>query len=395
MRETGKVIVVVLDGVGIGALPDAAMYGDEGANTLAHIAEHVSDFTLPHFTQLGLGNIISLRAISVCNSAKGCFGKMAEVSKGKDSTTGHWELAGIITEEEFPVYPHGFPSEFLDAFLRETGCKGFLGNKTASGTEIIRELGDEHVRTGFPIVYTSADSVFQIAAHEEVIPLERLYEICTLTRNRVAIGKHRVGRVIARPFLGSAGAYVRTPNRRDFAVEPPLPTMLDILSGNGIATVGIGKIDDLFCGRGLQKVVHTKSNADGIRSLLEESRAMPKGLIMINLVDFDMLYGHRQDVAGFAKALKEFDDALPEILSTIRDSDVLILTADHGNDPTDASTDHTREYVPLLTYSPKGKQNVPLGTRKTFADVAQTVLEYFNIPAPAHIVGTSFLPMIV
>lgn len=395
MPESGKIIVVVLDGVGIGALPDAHEYGDTNTHTLAHIAESVPDIALPHLAQLGLGALEPLYQITADENPVGCYGKMAEASKGKDSTTGHWELAGIITEKEFPLYPNGFPQELLETFLHETGCKGFLGNKAASGTEIIRELGDEHVRTGFPIVYTSADSVFQIAAHEEVIPLERLYEICALTRTRVTIGKHRVGRVIARPFVGTSGSYVRTANRRDFAVEPPLPTMLDVLSNNGITTVGIGKIDDLFCGRGLDKKIHTHSNAEGIERLLEASEQMDRGFIMVNLVDFDMLYGHRQDAAGFAKALKEFDTALPAIIATLRGNDVLILTADHGNDPTDASTDHTREYVPLLTYSPNGKRNVSLGVRKTFADVAQTVLSYFRISSPPHFAGTDFLPDIV
>jgi len=391
----GKIVLIVLDGVGIGALPDADKYGDEGANTLVHIAEKVRDFSLPNLAQLGLAALISMNLSSSQPNISGCYGKMMEASKGKDSTTGHWELTGIVTTEEFPVYPMGFPDEVLDSFLQETGCKGFLGNKPASGTEIISELGDEHIRTGFPIIYTSADSVFQIAAHEEVIPLDRLYEICSITRNKVMIGKHRVGRVIARPFQGVSGAYVRTPYRKDFAVEPPYPTLLDVLSDHNIETVGIGKIEDLFCGRGLKKSIHTKSNAEGIQSIIEQSSARNSGFIMANLVDFDMLYGHRQDVVGFAKALQEFDAALPAIQATLGAFDTLLLTADHGNDPADASTDHTRESVPLLVYTPEGKKNGYLGQSSTFADCAQTVCEYYGISAPPHFGGTSFYSQII
>jgi phosphopentomutase len=320
---------------------------------------------------------------------------MVEASAGKDSTTGHWEIAGIITRQAFPLYPNGFPKKLLEKFLRVTGCNGYLGNKPASGTEIIKELGDEHVRTGFPIVYTSGDSVFQIAAHQDVIPLERLYEICQKTREQVVVDEHRVGRVIARPFIGVTGNYIRTPYRRDYAVEPPAETVLDVLHANGVSTIGIGKIDDLFSGRGLQEKIHIKSNAEGIEEIIKVGKIMQSGFLMANLVDFDMLYGHRQDAKGYAKALEEFDAELPEIQKCIGDNDVLILTADHGNDPTDQSTDHTREYVPLLCYTKNGKKNVNLGVRSSFADVGKTVAEFFNVANTQSLSGQSFLANIL
>ncbi|HVN49557.1 MAG TPA: phosphopentomutase [Bacteroidota bacterium] len=391
--QSNKIIFIVLDGVGIGELPDAAEYGDCGTNTLGNIARAVDGLKLPNLSRLGLGNITTLNGINREASATGCFGKMAERSKGKDSTTGHWELTGIITEKQFPLYPKGFPDGLLKTFLRETGCKGFLGNKPASGTEIIKELGDEHVRTGFPIVYTSGDSVFQIAAHQDVFPLEQLYDICKKTREQVVVGEHRVGRVIARPFVGTSGKYSRTPNRRDYAVEPPSQTVLDILFENKIKTVAIGKIDDLFTGRGLTEKIHTKSNAQGIAEIMKQGKNMSSGLLMANLVDFDMLYGHRQDAKGFAKALEEFDAALPEIQNTLSDGDLLLLTADHGNDPTDQSTDHSREYVPLLCFSKTGKRNINLGTRHSFADAGKTVADFFGVSAP--IAGESFRSLVV
>ncbi len=391
--QSKKIIFIVLDGVGIGELPDAAEYGDRGTNTLGNIARAVGGLKLPNLSHLGLGNISELYGISREASASGCYGKMAERSKGKDSTTGHWELAGIITEKQFPLYPQGFPAELLKIFLRETGCKGFLGNKPASGTEIIKELGDEHVRTGFPIVYTSGDSVFQIAAHQDVISLEQLYDICKKTREQVVIGEHRVGRVIARPFIGTSGNYTRTPNRRDFAVEPPSHTVLDVLFENNIDTVAIGKIDDLFTGRGLREKIHTKSNAQGIEEIIRQGKKMSSGFLMANLVDFDMLFGHRQDAKGFAHALEEFDTALPEIQNTLADGDLLMLTADHGNDPTDHSTDHSREYVPMLCFSKTGKRNVNIGTRSSFADAGKTVAEFFGVSAS--IAGESFLSLVI
>ncbi len=322
----------------MGELPDAGAYGDRGTNTIANVAYQVGGLQLPNLAALGLGNITNIRGVARVENASGCFGKMAEASIGKDSTTGHWEIAGIITQRAFPLYPNGFPKTLLETFLRVTGCSGYLGNKPVSGTEIIKELGDEHVRTGFPIIYTSGDSVFQIAAHQDVIPLERLYAICQKTREQVVIGEHRVGRVIARPFIGVSGNYTRTKYRRDYAVEPPSKTVLELLQESGIQTIGIGKIDDLFCGRGLQVKIHTQSNADSMEEIVRVSKAMQSGFVIANLIDFDMLYGHRQDAKGFAKALEEFDEKLPEIQECICDGNLLILTADHGNDPTDQST---------------------------------------------------------
>jgi phosphopentomutase len=390
-----KAILIVLDSVGVGALPDAGAYGDEGANTISHIAHAVNGLALPHLTELGLGNIDGVEGLKRIGNAQGCFGKMAEASAGKDSTTGHWEIAGLITKQPFPLYPHGFPGSMLDLFLQLSGCNGYLGNKPASGTEIINELGDEHVRTGFPIIYTSGDSVFQIAAHKDVIPLKRLYEICRITRERIAIDEHRVGRVIARPFIGTTGRYVRTPERRDYAVEPPAKTILDLLSDAAVETIGIGKIGDLFCGRGLRRKIHTRSNAEGIDEIVKTGRSMRSGFLMANLVDFDMLYGHRQDAEGFAKALEEFDSAVPDIRNCIGEDDLLILTADHGNDPTDQSTDHTREYVPVLSYSVSGKKNVHLGLRDSFADTGKTIAEFFACARMETLAGKSFFPEIV
>jgi phosphopentomutase len=386
-----KLILIILDSVGVGALPDANFYGDAGTNTIANIARSVGGLRLPNLASLGLGNIIDINGIPHVENAFGCFGKMAEASKGKDSTIGHWEIAGIITQQAFPLYPNGFSKDVLDSFLHVTGCAGYLGNKTASGTEIIKDLGDEHIRTGFPIVYTSGDSVFQIAAHEDVISVEHLYEICRKTREQVLVGEHRVGRVIARPFIGTSGAYRRTPNRRDYAVPPPARTVLDVLFENNVPTVGIGKIDDLFCGRGLQKKIHTRSNADGMEEIVKAGRTMQSGFLMANLVDFDMLYGHRQDAQGYAHALEEFDALLPEIQQCIHDEDLLILTADHGNDPTDQSTDHTREFVPLICYSVSGKKNVNLGVRRTFADIGTTIADFFQVPHRSIFAGRSFL----
>jgi phosphopentomutase len=385
-----KLILIVLDSVGVGELPDADIYGDQGTNTISNIARTVGGLRLPNLASLGLGNITDIKGVARVEKASGCFGKMAEVSEGKDSTIGHWEIAGIITQQKFPLYPKGFPKSVLETFLRVTGCSGYLGNMPASGTEIINELGDEHVRTGFPIVYTSGDSVFQIAAHQDVISLERLYEICEITRERVLVDEHRVGRVIARPFIGRSENYIRTPNRRDYAVKPPAKTVLDLLFENNIQTVGIGKIDDLFCGRGLQEKIHTTSNAEGIEEIIRAGRMMQTGFLMANLVDFDMLYGHRQDAKGYASALEEFDVKLPDIQKFISDGDLLILTADHGNDPTDQSTDHTREYVPLLCASTSGKKNVNLGVRCSFADVGRTAAEFFGVAGAQSLAGQSF-----
>jgi phosphopentomutase len=384
-----KTILIILDGVGIGELPDAPRYGDQGSHTLANMARAVGGLRLPNLASMGLGNIERIEGVEPVRVPRANFGKMAEVSQGKDSTTGHWELGGLVVEKEFPTYPQGFPRDVLEWFTSVTGCGGYLGNTTASGTVIIQELGDEHCRTGLPIVYTSADSVFQIAAHEEVIPLERLYEMCRLTRSKVCIGEHAVGRVIARPFVGSSGAYTRTTNRRDFSLEPFGETVLDLLSSNGIATWGIGKIDDLFAGRGLLHTNHTKTNADGLAAIIRTSREIQEGLIFANLVDFDALYGHRNDAAGFAAALEEFDRGIPALLDTLSSGDMVILTADHGNDPVTPSTDHSREYVPLLCYMGGREVGKNLGVRRSFADVGKSIAEFFGLENS--LAGKSFL----
>jgi len=383
---------VVLDGVGVGELPDAGQYGDEGSNTLAHTAEAVGGLHLPVLGALGLGNIAEIRGVAAAGKPKAFFGRMAEKSRGKDSTTGHWELGGLVLEHEFPTYPKGFPPDLMNRFLLITGCTGFLGNRTASGTAIIQELGTEHVRTGQPIVYTSADSVFQIAAHEEIIPLEQLYRICRQTRDEVCTGAASVGRVIARPFVGTDGAYVRTTNRKDFSLDPPADTLLDLLASHRIETVGVGKIDDLFANRGLARSRHTRTNAEGMDELVARSSEMRRGLIIANLGDFDTLYGHRNDPKGFAAALESFDAMLPRLLETVRTGDLLILTADHGNDPLTPSTDHSREYVPLLCVVGGREGGTTLGTRSTFADVAATAADYFGIRNS--LAGTSFLSQV-
>ncbi len=371
-------ILIILDGVGIGELPDARDYGDEGSNTLANIARKVGGLNLPNLQLMGLGNIHPLEGLPPSAEPLASYGKMTEVSKGKDSTTGHWEIAGLKVEMEFPYYPNGFPEYLIEKFIKETGVKGVLGNKPASGTEIIKELGDEHVKTKFPIVYTSADSVFQIAAHEEVIPLKRLYEICRIAREKVLVGKDAVGRVIARPFVGKSGNYSRTTNRKDFSLDPPADTVLNVLQNNGIKTVAIGKVNDLFNYNGIDVSVKTKSNSEGIEEIIKYSADLKNGFVFANLVDFDVYYGHRNDPEGFHKALIEFDSRLPDILNSLDESDALVITADHGNDPTTPSTDHSREYVPLLFYR-KGSKGKNLGVRKTFSDVGQTIAHFFKV----------------
>lgn len=380
--------VIVLDGVGVGELPDAKLYNDEGSNTLKNIAEKIGGLQLPNLQKLGLGNIDKIKEIKPLDNPLASFGKMAEQSKGKDSTTGHWELSGLYVDQDFDYFPNGFPDEIMNKFLEVTGCKGFLGNKAASGTEIIIELGDEHLKTGFPIVYTSADSVFQIAAHQEVIPLDQLYKICELTRTEVLKFPLYVGRVIARPFIGTSGNYQRTVYRKDFSLDPPDETVLDLLFKNNIQTVAIGKINDLFNYRGISIQEKTKTNQEGMEKILQYSKSVKNAFIFVNLVDFDVYFGHRNDAVGFANALKEFDSFLPLLLDNFDESDRLILTADHGNDPTTPSTDHSREYVPLLYYG-KNKESKNLGTRKTFSDVGKTVAEYFNIKN--NLKGISFL----
>ncbi len=382
-----RVILIVLDGVGVGELPDAAEYGDVGSNTLAHVAEAVGGLALPNLEALGLGHIGHFAGIRTMGQPDGCFGRMGQLSKGKDSTAGHWEMAGILLEEPFPTYPRGFPKEMLDLFEQASGRK-VLGNRAASGTEIIQELGEEHMRTGAPIVYTSTDSVFQIAAHERVVPVEELYRMCRAAR-KLLKPPHQVARVIARPFIGEPGLFVRTERRRDFSVEPPSPTLLDILKRSGQLIVGIGKIEDLFNGRGLTRSIHTGNNAAGMGETVRLLKTMPRGLIFVNLADFDTLYGHRNNPSGYAKALREFDARLPALLDAVRPGDLLCVTADHGNDPTTPGTDHSREYVPLLVVGPRLAQGVNLGTRRTFADLGQTVAEALG--APRLDCGESFL----
>lgn len=380
--------VIVLDGVGIGELPDAVNYGDAGSNTLCNIAEAVGGLNLPNLEKMGLGNIISIKGISEIQSPLSSYGKLKEISKGKDSTTGHWELGGLYVDTDFSYFPNGFTESIMQDFLAKTGLKGYLGNKAASGTEIIKELGEEHFKTGFPIVYTSADSVFQIAAHEEVIPLDRLYEICLITREKVLVHPVIIGRVIARPFIGEVNSFSRTTNRKDFSLSPPEKTVLNILYENNIDTIAIGKINDLFNYSGIKYNVKSKSNEEGCRLLLEYTKKSTDSFIFINLVDFDVNYGHRNDPKGFANKLKEFDDFLPSLLQKLDETDQLIITADHGNDPTTPSTDHSREYVPLLYYS-KNRMGKNLGTRETFSDVGKTVADFFEVKN--NLKGTSFL----
>jgi phosphopentomutase len=380
--------LIVLDGVGVGELPDADLYQDSGSNTLKNIANKVGGLNLPNLQKLGLGNIDNILGINPINNPSASFGKMAEKSKGKDSTTGHWELGGLYIEKDFDYFPNGFPEEIMNKFLDITNCKGFLGNKAASGTEIIKELGDEHLKTGFPIVYTSADSVFQIAAHQEVISLEKLYEICELTREKVLVNPLNVGRVIARPFIGNSGNFERTVYRKDYSLDPPSDTILDLLNKNNISTIAVGKINDLFNYRGISVQVKSKLNSEGMENLLELASKVKNSFIFINLVDFDVYYGHRNDASGFADALKKFDDFIPSFLGKLDENDRVIITADHGNDPTTPSTDHSREYVPLL-YFGKNKTVKNLGIRSTFSDAGKTVAEYFKVPN--QLKGTSFL----
>jgi phosphopentomutase len=363
--------------VGIGELPDAADYGDVGRNTLVHIAES-RELRIPTLMELGLANIAPLSRLGPVSVPRASYGKGATHSPGKDTTTGHWEMAGVWLPEAFPVYPQGFPCEVIEEFERRIG-RGILGNKPASGTEILKELGEKHVRTGKPIVYTSGDSVFQIAAHEDVIPIAELYCMCEIAR-KLLDGKNRVGRVIARPFSGTAGHFVRTPRRHDYAVEPPKPMLLDVLKELHVPVLGIGKIHDIYNGRGVEEYVTTKSNADGMEKLEAATREQKSGLIFCNLVDFDMIYGHRKDVEGFAKCLEEFDVWLAEYLKVLGNGDLLMITADHGCDPDPrwATTDHSREYVPILAYAAESGDGVDLGIRKTLADMGQTVAENFG-----------------
>jgi phosphopentomutase len=382
-----RVIWIVLDSVGIGELPDAAEYGDVGRTTLGHIAES-RPLKLPNLVELGLANIAPLKDLAPTATPLGAYGKGATHSPGKDTTTGHWEMAGVWLAQAFPVYKHGFPPEVIGEFEKRIGRKT-IGNKPASGTEILKELGEEHVRTGKPIVYTSGDSVFQIAAHEGIIHIAELYKMCEIARELLD-GPHRVGRVIARPFTGTPGHFSRTARRHDYAVDPPKPMLLDVLAEKNVPVFGIGKIHDIYNGRGVQHYVTTTSNADGMEKLTAAIHQGPDGLIFCNLVDFDMLYGHRKDVEGFAKSLEEFDALLGDFLRLLTHDDLLMITADHGCDPDPRweTTDHSREYVPILAYSPGGDAGANLATRPTLADMGQTVAQNFATSIPH---GTGFL----
>ena len=387
MNTYARVFWIVLDSVGIGELPDASDYGDVGRNTLGHIAESRL-LRIPNLVRLGLANIAPLKFLGPAAGPLGAYGKGATRSPGKDTTTGHWEMAGVWLDQAFPVYKNGFPRELIEEFEKQIGRKT-IGNKPASGTEIIKELGEVHVHTGKPIVYTSGDSVFQIATHEEVIPITDLYRMCEIAR-RLLDGPHRVGRVIARPFIGTPGNFVRTTRRHDYAVDPPKPMLLDVLAEQKVRVLGVGKIHDTYNGRGVDEYLTTKANADGMDKLTAAAKERKDGLIFCNLVDFDMLYGHRKDVEGFAQSLEEFDRMLGEFLPLLSLFDLLMITADHGCDPDPRwpTTDHSREYVPILVYSPRSGAGVNLGVRDTLADMGQTIAENFGGIIPH---GTSFL----
>ena len=385
-----RVLLIILDGVGIGALPDADLYGDTGSNTLGNLARAVGGLDLPNLAGLGLGNIAPLEGMPPVPEPAAAYGLMREASPGKDSTSGHWEMTGIVLDAPFPTYPEGFPPEIMEAFEKAIG-RGTLGNYPASGTVIIQELGDEHVATGKPIVYTSADSVFQIAAHEDVIPVEDLYDMCLKAR-KILAGKHAVGRVIARPFVGTSGDYKRTVRRKDFSLEPIDKTLLDLMSEAGFDVVTAGKVCYLFAKRGVTESLKAPTNKDVTDSVITLLGRDLKGLIFANLVDFDMLWGHRNDVGGFYEGLKEFDRRLPEIMSAMREGDALFVTADHGNDPTTPSTDHSREQVPVLVYGSRVRPGVNLGVRESFSDLGATIAENFGIGLKA---GRSFLGEIV
>jgi phosphopentomutase len=391
VKHFDRVIWIVLDSVGIGELPDAADYGDVGRDTLGHIARS-RPLNIPNLERLGLADIKPLEHLTPAASALGSYGKGATRSPGKDTTTGHWEMAGIWLDQAFPVYPQGFPKPLIDEFERQIGRRT-IGNKPASGTEILKELGEEHVRTGFPIVYTSGDSVFQIAAHEGAIPVPELYRVCEIAR-KLLDGPNRVGRVIARPFSGTAGNFRRTERRHDYAVEPPRPMLLDVLAEKKVPVFGVGKIHDIYNGRGVDEYVTTKNNSDGMAKLREAMKVRPSGLIFVNLVDFDMLYGHRKDVEGFARSLEEFDALLGPLMEELHPTDLLLLTADHGcdPDPVNPTTDHSREYVPIVAYSPGVPDGTNLGIRETLADMGQTVAENFGTQIPH---GTSFLNLLL
>lgn len=384
---TKRVVLIVLDSVGAGEMPDAKDYKDQGSDTLGNISKHVGGLRLPNMEKLGLGNIDGIKGIVKAENPIGAYGKCSELSKGKDTVTGHWEISGCVLHTALNTYPQGFPEEIISEFEKRIGRK-IIGNVVASGTEIIKEMGDEHVKTGCPIIYTSADSVFQIAAHEEVIPLDELYRMCTIAREML-VDDWAVGRIIARPFVGTSGSYTRTSNRRDFALDPFDKTILEYISEADMSVAAVGKIEDIFNKKGVTDAVHTKNNMDGVDKTLDYMDSIEKGLIFTNLVDFDMQYGHRNDPEGYAKALVDFDNRLPEIIAKLKKDDVLIITADHGCDPTTESTDHSREYIPVLVYGEEIKANTNLGIRKSFADIGKTTLGLLDINNELY--GSAFL----
>lgn len=384
----GNVYLIIVDGLGVGAQEDADLYGDENTNTLGHVSEETG-CKLPNLGKMGIGNIIPLNSVPEEKEPSAAFGKMREVSSGKDSTTGHWEIAGIHLDKPFPTYPKGFPQELIDEFCSEIGVENALCNLPYSGTDVIRDFGEEHIKTGFPIVYTSADSVFQVACHENVASVEKLYEWCDFARNRICVGKHEVGRVIARPFTGTYPFDRISDQRKDFSAIPSENNLLQVLQKNNINTYSIGKVVDLFAGIGFSEYQKSKNNAEGISQLLSAISEVENTFVFVNLIDTDQLYGHRLDPQGYAKSLEEFDRAIPEILSNLKEDDLLIITGDHGNDPCSNSTDHSREFVPLLVYHGSKALKFDLGTRETFADIAKSIAEYFKVENT--FLGKSFL----
>lgn len=387
-----RVVLIVLDSVGVGEMPDAQMYGDKGSHTLDHTFEACNGLNIPNLKKLGLGNIEGVKALGKEESVIGAFGKGSEKSIGKDTVTGHWEIGGVILDKPLNTYPDGFSDKIINEFKEKAKIDGILGNKVASGTAIIEELGEEHVKTGCPIIYTSADSVFQIAAHEEVVGLDNLYKMCEIAREML-VGEDVVGRVIARPFVGEVGSFKRTSNRRDYALDPFGKTALEYIKENGMSVAAVGKIEDIYNGKGVTEAVHIKNNMDGVDKTLEYMDKIDNGLIFTNLVDFDMLYGHRNDPKGYGKAIEDFDGRLNEIYSKLRDEDILIITADHGCDPTTESTDHSREYIPILVYGKQVKGGTELGIRDSFTDIGKSILDYLGIDN--NLEGKSFINEII
>ena len=387
-----RVVLIVLDSVGVGEMPDAQMYGDKGSHTLDHTFEACNGLNIPNLKKLGLGNIEGVKALGKEESVIGAFGKGSEKSIGKDTVTGHWEIGGVILDKPLNTYPDGFSDKIINEKKKKAKIDGILGNKVASGTAIIEELGEEHVKTGYPIIYTSADSVFQIAAHEEVVGLDNLYKMCEIAREML-VGEDVVGRVIARPFVGEVGSFKRTSNRRDYALDPFGKTALEYIKENGMSVAAVGKIEDIYNGKGVTEAVHIKNNMDGVDKTLEYMDKIDNGLIFTNLVDFDMLYGHRNDPKGYGKAIEDFDGRLNEIYSKLRDEDILIITADHGCDPTTESTDHSREYIPILVYGKQVKGGTELGIRDSFTDIGKSILDYLGIDN--NLEGKSFINEII